>query len=81
MRAFLAAIAAAAVAAPAQAAWYQASSAHFLIYSEQNPETVRGFALKLERFDKAVRAVRHMADLPLSAGNRVTIFVVRDKAE
>jgi hypothetical protein len=81
MRFLLAAFAAVAMAAPAHAEWYQASSAHFLIYSEQKPDTLRGFAVKLEKFDKAVRAVRKMSDLPLSHGNRVTIFVVRNEVE
>lgn len=81
MRAILAAFAVAAFAVPAKAVWHQASSEHFLIYSEQKPESLREFAVKLEKFDKAVRAARRMADLPPSLGNRVTIFVVRDKAE
>ena len=81
MRAFLAAVAVAAIGAPAQAAWYQASSAHFLIYSEQKPEILRDFAVKLEKFDKAVRLVRNMEDLPLSYGNRVTIFVVENEKQ
>ena len=81
MRAFLAAVAVAAIGAPAQAAWYQASSAHFLIYSEQKPEILRDFAGKLEKFDKAVRLVRNMEDLPLSYGNRVTIFVVENEKQ
>ena len=67
----------AAVAAPAHAAWYQASSRHFLIYSEQKPATLRQFAEELEKFDSAVRFVRRMDDLPPSQGNRLTIFVFR----
>ncbi|WP_309661984.1 hypothetical protein [Sphingomonas sp.] len=81
MRFILAAMALATAAIPAQASWYQASSAHFLIYSEQKPEILRGFAVKLEKFDKAVRVVRNMEDLPLSYGNRVTIFVVENEKE
>src|SRR5205085_1128077 len=66
-----------ALAAPAQAAWYRASTRHFLIYSEQKPDTLRQFAEELERFDSAVRFVRAMDDLPLSPGNRLTIFVLK----
>ncbi|MFL6724481.1 MAG: hypothetical protein ACJ8E7_10160 [Sphingomicrobium sp.] len=81
MRSFLFGFAALALAVPAQAEWYRASSEHFLIYSEQKPDTLRQFAENLEKFDGAVRAVRRMDDLPLSQGNRVTIFVLRDAAD
>lgn len=76
MRGLLAlALGIAAIAAPARADWYQASSRHFLIYSEQKPGTLRQFAEELEKFDCAVRLVRKMDDLPPSQGNRLTIFV------
>lgn len=81
MRVCLSALAALAWAVPAPAAWYRASSEHFLIYSEDKPETVRQFAENLERFDGAVRAVRGMDDLPLSQGNRLTIFRMHDPAD
>lgn len=81
MRILWAAVAALFLAFPAKAEWNQASSAHFVIYSEQRPEVLRAFATKLEKFDGAVRALRQMRDLPLSQGNRVTIFVVRDDKE
>lgn len=60
----------------AAAQWYQASSRHFVIYSDQRPETIRKFAENLEKFDKAARHARNMADMPLSKGNRLTIFVL-----
>lgn len=82
MRAFVWAVAALAFSAQAAAAgWYRASSEHFVIYSDQNPERLRQFAENLEKFDGAVRAVRGMDDLPLSQGNRVTIFRLHDAAE
>lgn len=81
MRVFLCGLAALALSAPATAGWYRASSKHFVIYSDQKPETLRQFAENLEKFDGAVRAVRGMDDLPLSQGNRVTIFRLRDAAE
>ena len=59
----------AAVAAPAHAAWYQASSRHFLIYSEQKPGTLRQFAEELEKFDSAVRFVRTHADETTAAAH------------
>lgn len=42
--------------APAGAAWYQAKTNHFIIYSEQKPEALRQYASELERFDSGVRA-------------------------
>ena len=68
------------VGSPAQAAWHQVSSPHFLIYSDDRPDRLREFAVRLERFDQAVRVIRNMQDLPPSSGNRVTIFVLKDVA-
>lgn len=75
MRVFIA-IAALLASAPAQANWYRASSQHFVIYSEQKPESLRNYAEELERFDQAVRMIHGMQDQPASKGNRVTIFDV-----
>ena len=66
------------IAQPACAAWYQASSKHFVIYADENPEKLRQFATKLEKFDKAVRLARSMEDFDAGDGNRLTVFVVRD---
>jgi tetratricopeptide (TPR) repeat protein len=81
MRAQFLAFAALVSSVPASAAWVRASSEHFLIYAEQRPETVRKFAENLERFDGAVRFIRGMDDPPLSEGNRVTIFVLKNVDE
>jgi hypothetical protein len=81
MRAGLCALAALLCATPSQASWYRTTSEHFLIYSEQKPATIRQFAENLERFDGAARALRGMEDLPLSQGNRLTIFSLRDDAD
>src|SRR3954462_4741234 len=75
------ALAAIGASTPSHAAWNRASSEHFLIYSEQKPEALRAFAEDLERFDGAVRALRGMDDLPLSQGNRITIFSLRTAAD
>ena len=61
--------------------YYQASSRHFVIYSDQKPETIRKFAENLEKFDKAARFARNMADMPVSKGNRLTIFVLPSEKE
>ena len=67
---------AAAAGTSAHAAWYQASSKHFVIYANENPNELSDFATKLERFDQAVRYVRGMDDPPVGLGNRLTVFVL-----
>ena len=64
--------------APAAAAWHKASTAHFVIYADDAPDKLRAFATRLEKFDKAVRQVRGMADPRVGDGNRLTVFVVPD---
>jgi len=64
--------------APANAAWYEAKTAHFLILADESPSDLQQFAIKLEKFDKAVRSVRSMGDPPVGDAGRLTIFVLRD---
>ena len=61
---------------PAQAAWYEAKSKHFVIYADWNPKQLQTYANKLERFDQAVRWVMHYQDPPIGDGNRVTVFAL-----
>lgn len=75
-RAFLSGTLALASAAPADAAWHKASSAHFVIYADESPDKLREFAMRLEKFDKAVRQVRGMPDPHMGDGNRLTVFIV-----
>ena len=62
----------------ARAEWQEASSRHFVLYSNDKPERVRAFTTKLERFDKALRVQRKMPDVPVSPETRLTVFVVDD---
>ncbi|HEX8061839.1 MAG TPA: hypothetical protein VF535_01345 [Allosphingosinicella sp.] len=64
----------------AWAEWREASSKHFLVYSEGSAQSLREFATKLEKFDKAMRLRLGFADEDLGPGNRVTVFVVDDMA-
>jgi Flp pilus assembly protein TadD len=75
-----AALAAAAAFSPqaAQASWRQASTDHFVIYSEQKPEQVRMFAERLERFDSAMHLLNKLPDNPVGKANRLTVFIVSD---
>jgi Flp pilus assembly protein TadD len=61
---------------PATAAWREASSDHFVIYSEQSPKALEAFAADLERYDRGLRFVYGRAVDKPSASNRVTIFIV-----
>jgi hypothetical protein len=69
-------VAAMAAAAPASAAWQQASSKHFLIYGDMPAEEMKAYATKLEKFDAASRLIRSMKDPTVGDGNRVQVFVV-----
>ena len=69
-------------AQPASAAWLEASSDHFIIYSDTEEAQLRQFATRLERFDKGLRQLF----LPGAAedegrrSNRLRIFVVSGQA-
>jgi len=60
----------------ANAAWYQASSRHFIIYANDSPKRLLAFASELERFDQAVRLVMHYDDPPVGDGNRLAVYVL-----
>jgi tetratricopeptide (TPR) repeat protein len=63
-------------ASPAQATWREASSKHFVIYSEQSAKVVQEFAESLERYDKGLRVLFNVPDEQTSHASRVTVFVV-----
>jgi tetratricopeptide (TPR) repeat protein len=62
--------------ASAQAAWREANTPHFRIYSQERPEVLKAFATRLETFDQAMRKLRGMDDPPLGPNNKLTIYVV-----
>lgn len=64
------------VAAPLQAAWRVAESAHFIIYSEDDAASLRVFAEELERYDAALRFLQRMRQTTDSHTNKLTIFQV-----
>ena len=63
-------------ASPAHAEWYQASSDHFVVYSDDNPERVKDFTTRLEKFDQALRTLRGVPNTSRGDAARVTVFVV-----
>lgn len=62
----------------ASAAWHEALSDHFVIYSNDSADNIRNFAARLEQFDSALRMVTNAPKIPASASSRVTIYVVDD---
>jgi tetratricopeptide (TPR) repeat protein len=68
-----------AAGSPAHAAWHEAKSKHFIIYSDQDLDQLRRFAERLERFDQAVRHVRGMDDPALTDSGRLTIYTLRSE--
>jgi tetratricopeptide (TPR) repeat protein len=69
---------AAAAATPAQAEWRQATSDHFVIYSEQSEKSLREFAERLERFDSAMRSLRNLPRQPVAHANKLTVYALSD---
>jgi Flp pilus assembly protein TadD len=76
LRVWIAALFGAAMTSPAEAAWHEAKSKHFIIYSDENPKALLDYATRLEKFDAAARAILKMNDPVVGDGNRLTIFVM-----
>ena len=77
-RALLAAAVCLLGASEVQAAWHEASSKHFVVYSDDAPDKVRAFTAKLERYDRALRVMRGVDDPAVSPTQRVTVYVLDD---
>lgn len=60
----------------AKAAWHVATSDHFIIYSEESPESLRAYAEKLERFDALLRLNQPSMTRPVLPSDRLTIFAL-----
>lgn len=61
---------------PASAAWREARTKHFIIYSEQSAKNLGAFASELEHYDRGVRLLRSMDDPALSDSGRLKIYVL-----
>lgn len=61
--------------AVAHADWYEGSSKHFLVYADQDPEKLKAYTAKLERFDRSLRFLVGMPDAPISPRMRVRIYI------
>ncbi len=60
----------------ARAEWHEASSDHFVIYSDSNPKDLNRFAEMLEHYHQALKLVTGRDVERPSPSNRVTIYVV-----
>ena len=63
----------------AQAAWWQAKSQHFTVYSEGNDEKLRDFAERLEKFDFLLRQFTNVSDDRL--GSPVKVYLLASDAK
>jgi len=61
---------------PARAEWHEASSDHFVIYSDSRPKDLNRFAEMLEHYHEALKLLTGRDIQKPSPSNRVTIFVV-----
>ncbi|MEE4451996.1 hypothetical protein [Novosphingobium resinovorum] len=68
-------------AGPAQAAWLEASSEHFVIYANDTDKDITRFAQQLERYHAGMALVLGRAVAKPSPSNRVTVYVVRNERE
>jgi tetratricopeptide (TPR) repeat protein len=67
-------------AVPGDARWREASSRHFVIYSEQSEADLRKIADELERFDRALRIQLQRRDEDKSPATRLTIYVLPNQS-
>lgn len=64
--------------AVAHADWHEASTDHFVVYSEGRLDKLKELATQLERFDKLIRHLRGAKDEPIGPVNRLNVYVVGD---
>jgi len=65
-------------ATPAAAEWLEASSRHFVLYSNTSEKTLRRQSEALERLDWGLRRFSQLGDEPEIASRKVTVFLVDD---
>jgi len=68
-------------AAPADAAWQEASSDHFVIYADDTERDVTLFAQQLEKYHAGLALITRTTLPNPSPSNRVTVYVVRNERE
>ncbi|MFZ2997605.1 hypothetical protein [Sphingobium sp.] len=68
-----------ALSGTAHAAWWQAQSRHFTVYSEGNDAKLRSFAERLEKFDFLLRTVTGVTDP--EQGSPVKVYLLSTEAK
>lgn len=64
-------------AGAARAAWFEASSPHFVVYADARAEWIKDYTARLERFDSAIRVLHgDQSDRPAVPASRVTVFIL-----
>ncbi|MDJ0976946.1 MAG: hypothetical protein QNI87_00250 [Erythrobacter sp.] len=66
---------------PAIAAWYEASSEHFVIYADDSPKDLKRYAENLERYHSAMEYVTGHKTEEITPSNRVVIFVAGSRRD
>lgn len=65
----------------AHAAWYEASSDHYVIYADDSVKDLETFTRRMERFHSAMEIATGNKGLKPSPSSRITIYVVRSDRE
>ena len=81
MRFFLAMLAAVLLPSSAHAEWFEASSAHFVVYADDSERDVRKFSEQLERFHAAMEIITGLEVQQPSPSNRVTVYMVSSQRQ
>lgn len=71
-------IAAVAGAVPAQAAWLEARTTHFILYADMGEAALRQKAEGLERLDQVLRRFMRLPEMPEASSNKLTVFWTSD---
>lgn len=66
------------LAPAARAEWFEATSAHFILYAEGSEKSLRAQAVALERMDWGLRRFMTLPESPAATANRLTVFVTTD---
>lgn len=59
--------------------WIEVGTDHFIIYTQQNEKTITEVANRLERFHSLLNYIFKRQDIPPSAANRLSIYVLSTK--
>ena len=65
----------------AHAAWFQASSPHFVVYADASQANIRRYSQELELYHAAMALITTEEAPPPSPSNRVTVYVVSSVSE